>query len=79
MQATRVVLPDPKCDRCTFICGSSIRAWSYNNVHHEEAVAGTRSSSRADVQVDYLGVEMELQGVETDRQLLGPKYILRKG
>lgn len=65
MQGTQVVLPDPKCDRCTFICGSFIRALSYphNNVHHVEELTGTWSSRRADVQVDYLRVEMELQGV----------------
>lgn len=63
---------DPKCDRCTFISGSSTRASSllfpHNNVHRVGALTGTRSSSRADVQVDYLRVEMELQEVETDRQ-----------
>lgn len=54
MQTTEAVLPDRKCDPCTFICGSSISAsgltkmallFPHNN--HVEALTGTRSSSRA--------------------------------
>lgn len=43
----------------------------YNCVHHAEAVTSTRGISCADVQVDYLRVEVELPGLWTDPWLFG--------
>lgn len=83
MQATEVLLPDQKCDPCTLSRGSSLSVSSltkiallfpYKNVHHVEALTGTCGCSRADVQVDYLRVEMELQGLWTDPRLFGLKW-----